>query len=590
MYQSAPKRWVGWLGRHQSGHRLGKPALWLLALSLVVGIQALTGLGSPALSADATVTRPAPVAPATGSLQLASVRILGVPVITVASPGVGGDARAVSASERARIIEGNLTWLYDPKLMCSRGEALAESVLELGFLHGSDLACNTDHLGLGGAPDAVKVEVAHDPEGPLELVAVTPKRQKAWPLLTVTAEDARLNGVSQEALAQRWSHLLQRRLRYARQLLKPEALTQQWQRVLIAEALLMVMLMGVIGLSLASRRLARRWQKTPPSWMAHRQRLLSFSVHAGQNISRSALLLAAFIVLLMAGGLAFAVPSQLPLALDLLLQPGGLILKLVLLWLVAVAARVVLVFLLGQWRGNVDVLPEWRARRNQRYLSLRQVLGRLVDLITAVGGTVWILSDIPGVKEVSAAAVVAGGAVLGVMALVFQGLLRDFIAGLVVIFDDRYAIGDTVEINGVMGEVMDVGLLSTKLRCADQRVVVVQNSGFDQVVNHTKLRSGIDVRIQLSPGLRDIDAALDVVREEVAAFTSDPQWGPMLMSKPQLRGIDEVTATGITVSVLLITQAGQQWPMRRALLERLLTRLERQGVPLANQEWTSRPA
>jgi small conductance mechanosensitive channel len=311
-------------------------------------------------------------------------------------------------------------------------------------------------------------------------------------------------------------------------------------------------------------------------------------VHITQNLSRGGLLLAAVLVVLMAGALAFAMPGRLPLALDLLLQPGGLLLKLISLWCVALAARLILNVLLGQWRSNIDVPPEWRARRNQRFRSLQRVLGRLVNLCVISGGGIWMLSDIPGVRELSSAAVVAGGALLGALALVFQGLLRDFVAGLVVIFDDRYAIGDTVEINGLTGDVVDVGLLSTELRCADQRSVVMQNSSFDQVVNHSKLRSGIDIRIPLSPCRHNLESTLAIVDRELSTFAADPKWAAELLAAPVLRGVDQVDPTAITVSVMLMTTAGQQWALRRELLRQLVTCFEREGIPLASQEWNRR--
>jgi small conductance mechanosensitive channel len=45
--------------------------------------------------------------------------------------------------------------------------------------------------------------------------------------------------------------------------------------------------------------------------------------------------------------------------------------------------------------------------------------------------------DISGVRALPASAVLASGALLGALAIVFQGLQRDFAAGLVALFDDR---------------------------------------------------------------------------------------------------------------------------------------------------------
>ena len=521
---------------------------------------------------------------AVGNVQLGTVHILGIPVLTVASPAVAAGGQALNAEERARVIEGNLSGLYAPQQLCSSGEALAESFLELGFLHGRERACNSEAMGMAGTKGKIVITVRGAAPGPIELVADVTGRQQPWPLLTVTEADALWNGTSQLQLAQRWQRLLERRLRYARYLMEPQQLLSRTQRVAGFEAVLLLLLATCLGLWRRCRRSLQQFNRTQPSVKAKNARFEWVRQHTIQALSRGLLVLAAVLVILIIGVAEIAVPGQLPVALDLLLKPGGLLLKLLVLWLFAALARAVLSALLSQWAENIDVPRDRRARRNQRHLSLQRVLGRLVDLGSMVLGITWILGDIPGVQQLSAAALVAGGALLGALAIVFQGLLRDFVAGLVVIFDDRYAIGDNVEIHALSGTVTDVGLLSTELRCADQRVVVIQNSGFEQVVNHTKLRSGIDVRLPLSPGIASLEPALEVIRQVNKSFAEDPEWSARLLETPFLRGVDDITPQALVVSVLLTTQAGEQWAAKRALMQRLVIGLEEAGIPLANIE------
>ena len=519
-----------------------------------------------------------------GNVQLGTVRILGVPVLMVASPAVAGGGRTLNAEQRARVIEGNLSGLYAPQQLCSSGEALAESFLELGFLHGRDRACSSETVGMAGTKGKITIRVRGTAPGPIELVAEVTGRQQPWPLLTVTEADALWNGTSRPQLAKRWQRVLERRLSFARSLLEPQQLLSRMQRVAGIEIVLFVLLVTCLGLWRRCRRSLRQFARNPKPMPAMSPRLEWVRQHAIQALSRGLLLLAAVLVVLSIGVAELAVPGQLPAAFDLLLKPGGLLLKLVVLWLFTALARAVLAALLSQWAENIDVPSARRARRNQRHLSLQRVLGRLVDLASLVLGITWILGDIPGVQQLSAAAVVAGGALLGALAIVFQGLLRDFVAGLVVIFDDRYAIGDNVEIHGLSGTVTDVGLLSTELRCVDLRVVVIQNSGFEEVVNHTKLRSGIDVRLPLSPGNTSLKPALEVIRQVIKSFAEDPEWSARLLETPLLRGVDDITPQALVVSVLLTTQAGEQWAAKRALMHRLVEGLAAAGIPLANQE------
>jgi small conductance mechanosensitive channel len=516
-----------------------------------------------------------------GSFQLGKVRILGVPVLTVATATVAADGQGPDASTRAQVIEGNLALLYQRRQLCSSGESLAETFLEWGFLHGKERACAGDNLGLQGEPAALNVEVVKNGAGPTRLVARVAGRAQPLPLLTVTNEDVRLNGIGADLLAQRWRRLLERRLRFARELMRPESLRRRLALVIKVELALAIAIALVLGLWRRSRHGLRRLEAR--SELGRRPRRQAVRLQILQGLSRALMATALTLMFAMAGVALFAIPGQVPRALDLLLEPWGIAVKLILGWLLDTVLRALAELLLRQWAGNVNVPLARRARRDQRFLSLRLVFRRLIDLVVLTVVGLWILRELPGVAELSGSALLASGALLGALAIVFQGLLRDFVSGLVLLFDDRYAIGDTVQIHGFQGTVLDIGLLSTELRCLDQRVVVIQNSECSQVVNHTKLRSGVELQLVLSHAVRQLPRVLALLEAEANRFAADPSWASVLLEAPQLRGIKAVTPEGITVSLLLICQAGQQQAAERALLARLVERLHQKAIPLADR-------
>ena len=512
-----------------------------------------------------------------GSFRLAQVRILGVPAINVASPAVRGPGAGPDAAERARVIEGNLELLYLPQQPCSPGERIGELLLERASIGASEAVCDPDHLGLQGAPADLRVLVERQAGGLIQLVAVVPGRATPFPLLTVTAADAQLNGMTADRLAEHWRGRLERRLRRAREIYASEQIDSRMRVSSLVGA-------GLAGLLILAVWLWRRIQRQLPALHRHRLdspgRFPAARFHLVQSLSR--LLLALVLVLGVAIGavVLLAWPGQVAPAIDVLLQPLVVLFKALLLVALAALLRGVVGLLLSQWASNVFVPLALQARREQRYRSLLRVLRRLVDLGCLLLFGAWAVMGIPVLRDLSSNALLASGAVLGALALVFQGLLRDFVAGLVLLLDDRYAIGDTVEIGGRIGEVIDVGVLSTELRCPDQRVVVVPNSGCEQSVNHTKLRSGAEVSVLL-PNTADLSRALETISGELAAFAADPAWKPLLLEPPRLLGVEAMTAEGVRVSALLITEAGRQGEARRELLARLVERLRQRmgGLP-----------
>ena len=138
-----------------------------------------------------------------------------------------------------------------------------------------------------------------------------------------------------------------------------------------------------------------------------------------------------------------------------------------------------------------------------------------------------------------------------------------------------------MDLGGLSGQVVDLGVLSTELRGADSRVMTVPNSGCEPVENHTKLCSGAELRLPLAPGGLDLADVLEVVRQDVASFAADSDRQPSLLQPPQLRGVSEVTVDAVWLSVLLTTLAGRHNAARRELLARLVERLGREGLALA---------
>jgi len=630
----------------------------LVGVLLAGLVNPATLAATPSLQAPPQASAPRPqeaeALQDSGSFHRAKVRILGIPVLTVASPVVAG-SRGPDARQRARVIEGNLELLYRSQEVCTQAEGIGEFILEQLYLRSGQRACDSNQLGLLGDPGALQVEVAAGSGGPPVLQARVPGRDLPLPLLSVTDDDARLNGTTPERLAERWRRRLEQRLRFARHLLEPGVLGRRFRTMALLELVLGGLLFaGLVLWKLVKRRLGQlelraarelataEFPSPPASSIPSRspggakaeglprpaavfdamgptlgaggtltpvaagfdpegaaataapgsrlaldrtdRRTLSSTllIPALHLLSRTLLAGVLLLLPLMVGVAVLAVPGQIPLAIDLLLQPFGVVGKLVIGWLLTLLLQAVLAALLSQWNGNPSLTPERRARRNQRHRSLQRVTNRLVHLACIALVALWVVVDIPGVRDLSSHALLASGALLGALALVFQDLLRDFVAGLVLLLEDRYAIGDVITIDGLSGEVIDVELLSTELRSTDQRVVVIPNSQCKRVVNATKLRSGQELRLTLAHSGADPRQALGVVAQAAAGFAVDPAWAPELLEPPRLLGLRQVNPQGLELALVVVTRAGRQGAVERELLLRLVEALRAAGIPLAD--------
>ncbi|CAE08216.1 mechanosensitive ion channel family protein [Parasynechococcus marenigrum] len=484
-----------------------------------------------------------------GKFELAKVRILGVPAITVASPVQLGDQSGIEASVRARVIEGNLRALYDPNQLCSFGERLSEWMLDSLLQSDAHVCTAGQRYGLDRSGTPLTLEVLRNGNGPYELAARLPGREQPFPLLTVTRADAEINGARELAL--------------------------------VLELLLLLLFSAML---LLWRRLRQRTSRLHGELrtQGRSDRRSETRLHAEQALSIGVLLLMLYLLVLMIGVLVVAIPGKVPLGIELVLQPSLAVIKFLAVTLAAFLLRSLSTFLLSQWAADVDVPQRLQARRQQRYRSLLSTTHRLINVVGIGVVLLWVLLDIPGVRSASVSLLLAGGALLGALAFVFQGLLRDFSAGLVMLLEDRYAIGDWIEVEGIEGEVIEMGLFSTQIRCLDQRMNILDISSILQMQNHTKLRSGSLVTFVISHRQTDLEIVYRTLAFEIEAFALDPVWGNRLLGDPILRGIKRTTALGVQMQVLLVTRAGEQWTTEREFQRRVLRALHRRGVQLAD--------
>lgn len=78
----------------------------------------------------------------------------------------------------------------------------------------------------------------------------------------------------------------------------------------------------------------------------------------------------------------------------------------------------------------------------------------------------------------------------GILTLVIglgaQSLVADIVAGIFIVFEGEYQVGDIVIINGWRGKVMEIGIRTTKIVDAGGNINIVNNSQISTIVNQTQ--------------------------------------------------------------------------------------------------------
>ena len=149
-------------------------------------------------------------------------------------------------------------------------------------------------------------------------------------------------------------------------------------------------------------------------------------------------------------------------------------------WALVVAALALLVA-----RGVRGVTMRALAR-NRAQANVTVLVGNLVQLtVIAIGGLLILAIYTQGAFAWILTSFSVVGIVIGLSA---QDILKNFFAGIWVLVERPFRIGDTIEVTGYTGTVEEISFRTTQLRTDDGREVIVPNGTFmtSAVVNLTR--------------------------------------------------------------------------------------------------------
>jgi small conductance mechanosensitive channel len=210
------------------------------------------------------------------------------------------------------------------------------------------------------------------------------------------------------------------------------------------------------------------------------------------------------------------------------------------------------------------------SKKNKTIIIL---INNLVKYFLILVGIIMIL-NVFGVDTTSLIASL--GVASAVIALAFQDTLKDFLAGIFIILENQYNIGDTVTINGFKGEVMAVGLRTTRLKSITGESCFIANHNIGDVINHSINKSLAVVKVQVSyeDDLEKVDKVLNNLAKKLETELPNLQ-GPI-----NVDGIEELGDSGITFRISVETKPLKQIEVERLLRKEIKLELDRNKITI----------
>jgi small conductance mechanosensitive channel len=220
-------------------------------------------------------------------------------------------------------------------------------------------------------------------------------------------------------------------------------------------------------------------------------------------------------------------------------------------------------------------------RRVQRAATMGSLLKSIVSGVVITVVVLMFISEV----GYDIAPLIASAGIIGV-ALGFgsQTLVKDFLSGIFMIFEDQYGVGDEVDLGEAAGTVEAVSLRVTRLRDVNGTVWYVRNGEILRVGNMSQnwARTVLDIRVAYGEDLARVTRVLADVAHDL---WDDEDYKGRVIEEPSVWGVQELGLDGVVVRLALKTAPLEQWAVAREMRARIKARFDHEGIemPLPQQ-------
>lgn len=209
--------------------------------------------------------------------------------------------------------------------------------------------------------------------------------------------------------------------------------------------------------------------------------------------------------------------------------------------------------------------------------TLVSVINNIIKYFIIIIALLMIL-DIFGIDTKT---LVASLGVVGLVAgLAVQDLLKDIISGISIIFENQFYVGDTVEISGFKGEVIHMGLKTTKLKSYTGEVKIISNRNITEVTNYNLANSLaiVDFQVAYEENNEKVEKILTQLCERLTSELEN------IKGTVTLLGVNNLASSGIEYRIIVETVPLQHYEIQRKIKRAVKLELEKNGIIIPYQQ------
>lgn len=207
-------------------------------------------------------------------------------------------------------------------------------------------------------------------------------------------------------------------------------------------------------------------------------------------------------------------------------------------------------------------------RKTQRSYTVGRLICNLLKWVVTVIVVIMVLSA----WGVDATALITGAGVITlVVGLGMNSLIADVVAGLFIVFENEFNLGDIITIDGFRGEVVEMGIRTTKLKAAGN-IKIFNNSDIKAVLNQTVEPSVAKTLIDIEYDAR-LPEVEKLIREKVGELQIEGAVEPVSYD-----GVSALGASGVTLQFTTKCAEGDIFAVNRRLNAAVKNMFDENGI------------
>lgn len=235
-------------------------------------------------------------------------------------------------------------------------------------------------------------------------------------------------------------------------------------------------------------------------------------------------------------------------------------------------------------RHTVRITPRLRKRvtkkdeeeAEKRVKTLSRIFVGTGSVLVFLVAVFMILSEV----GIDVTPLIAGLGIAGIaVGFGAQSLVKDMIAGVFILLENQYRVGDVARVADVIGIVDEINLRRTVLRDLDGIVHFVPNGEIRVASNYTRQWSRVNLNVSVSYGT-DLDHAIAVINRVCEHMAQEKYWKSAITETPQVLRVDSLGDSGIDIKILGTTKPIRQWEVMGELRKRIKRTFDEEGIEI----------